>query len=274
MSGPVTAGVAGRPIGHSLSPLIHTAWLQAAGIDGRYLAFEPADEADFARLVERIRAGALAGINVTAPFKEAALALADEATDTARAAGSANGLVLVDGRLLADSTDGLGLLEALAHQAPALDLTARAAVILGAGGAARAAVEALRAAGAPEIRLVNRTRARAEALAEIFGPPVRAAGPEALDGDAGLVVNAAVGGDLPDLSRLPAGAAVMDMTYKPLETPLLAAARARGLTPVDGLGMLIGQARPAFARFFGAPAPDLDVRALALAELARREAQP
>lgn len=274
MNGPVTAGVAGRPIGHSLSPLIHSAWLQAAGFAGQYIAFEPADEADFTRLVDRIRTGDLIGINITAPHKETALSLADFATDTARAAGSANVLALLDGRLLADSTDGRGLLETLADQAPGLDLSARAAVILGAGGAARAAVAALRAAGAPEIRLVNRTRARAEALAEVFGPPVRAAGPEALDGDAGLVVSAAVGGDFPDLSRLPTGAAVMDMTYMPLETPLLAAARAAGLTPVDGLGMLIGQARPAFARFFGRPAPDLDVRALALAELARRDAQP
>lgn len=238
MNGPVTAGVAGRPIGHSLSPLIHSAWLQAAGLAGQYLAFEPADEAGFTRLVDRIRTGDLIGINVTAPHKETALALADFATDTARAAGSANVLALLDGHLLADSTDGRGLLETLADQAPGLDLSARAAVILGAGGAARTG------------------------------------GPEALDGDAGLVVSAAVSGDFPDLSRLPAGAAVMDMTYMPLETPLLAAARAAGLTPVDGLGMLIGQARPAFARFFGRPAPDLDVRALALAELARREAQP
>ncbi|MFN9250212.1 MAG: shikimate dehydrogenase, partial [Brevundimonas sp.] len=255
-------------------PLIHSAWLQAAGLAGQYLAFEPADEAGFTRLVDRIRTGDLIGINVTAPHKETALALADFATDTARAAGSAKGLALLDGPLLADSTDGRGLLETLADQAPGLDLSARAAVILGAGGAARAAVAALRAAGAPEIRLVNRTWARAEARAEVFGPPVRAAGPEALDGDAGLVVSAAVSGDFPALSRRPAGAAVLDMTYMPLETPLLAAARAAGLTPVDGLGMLIGQARPAFARFFGRPGPDLDVRALALAELARREAQP
>src|SRR5690606_24879384 len=131
------------PIGHSLSPLIHGAWIAAAGLDAVYAAYEPVDASDFAALVARGRAGDLAGLNVTAPYKAAALDLADEASATARRAGSANLLLFRDGRVRADSTDGVGLLAALAEQAPDLDLTTGPALILGAGGAASAAVAAL-----------------------------------------------------------------------------------------------------------------------------------
>ena len=264
MSRTVRAGVVGHPIDHSLSPLIHGAWIAALDLDAAYDRFGPGDQAGFDALVGRLRAGELRGLNVTAPYKERALALADQASDVARAAGSANLLVVENGRLSADSTDGRGMIAAIREQAPALDLTSGAAVVLGAGGAARAAIRALLDADAPEVRIVNRTRAKAEALAETFGPRARAAGSEALDG-ARLAVNAAAGADPPDLSGMVSNGAVMDMTYRPLMTPLLRAAVARGLTPVDGLAMLIGQARPSFERIFGAAAPvDVDVRALAM----------
>ncbi|WP_367142894.1 shikimate dehydrogenase, partial [Brevundimonas sp.] len=136
----VKAGVAGRPIGHSLSPLIHGAWIAAAGLDADYRAFEPADAAAFAALVAEGRAGRLRGLNVTAPFKEQALALADAFSETARACGSANLLIFEAGRVRADSTDGVGLTAALAEQASQLAVRGREVVVLGAGGAARAAV--------------------------------------------------------------------------------------------------------------------------------------
>jgi shikimate dehydrogenase len=257
------AGVAGQPIAHSLSPLIHTAWIAAAGLDADYRAFGPADAAGFADLVADGRAGRLRGLNITAPFKEQALALADEASAAARTCGSANLLVFETGQVRADSTDGVGLMAALAEQAPPLDVRDRPVVVLGAGGAARAAVAALGAAGA-EVGVLNRTRARAEALARDLGATV--VGADALPG-AVLVVNAlSVPPDI-DLSSLRDDAVLMDMTYRPLLTPFLTQGRARGLATVDGLAMLIGQARPSFHALFGQAPPDIDVRSLALKTL-------
>lgn len=257
------AGVAGQPIAHSLSPLIHTAWIAAAGLDADYRAFGPVDAAGFADLVADGRAGRLRGLNVTAPFKEQALALADEASAAARTCGSANLLVFENGQVRADSTDGVGLMAALAEQAPPLDVRDRPVVVLGAGGAARAAVAALGAAGA-EVGVLNRTRARAEALARDLGATV--VGADALPG-AVLVVNAlSVPPDI-DLSSLRDDAVLMDMTYRPLLTPFLTQGRARGLATVDGLAMLIGQARPSFHALFGQAPPDIDVRSLALKTL-------
>ena len=145
----IRAGVAGQPITQSLSPLLHSAWIAAAGLDATYEAFGPKDDVGFAALVGEIRAGALRGLNITAPFKEQALALADEVSATARDCGSANLLVFEAGRLIADSTDGRGLMGALAEQAPALYVAGRSAVIIGAGGAARAAA-APKAGDAPD----------------------------------------------------------------------------------------------------------------------------
>jgi len=254
------AGVAGQPIAHSLSPLIHRAWIAAAGLDADYLAYGPADTAGFAALVADGRAGRLRGLNVTAPFKEQALALADEAGVTARTCGSANLLLFEAGRVRVDSTDGAGLIAALGEQAPQLDLRDQAVVVLGAGGAARAGVAALKAAGA-EVGVLNRTRARAESLAADLD--VAVVEPGALAG-AALVVNAlSVEPDV-DLSRLRDDAVLMDMGYRPLITPFLAAGRARGLTVVDGLAMLIGQARPSFRALFGVEAPPIDVRGMAI----------
>ncbi|WP_420479105.1 shikimate dehydrogenase family protein [Brevundimonas sp. FT23028] len=259
----VRAGVAGQPISHSLSPLLHGLWIEAAGLDARYEAFGPADEAGFADLISNGRGGSLRGLNVTAPFKAQALALADDVSPAARACGSANLLVFEGDRLSADSTDGQGLMLALSEQAPTFDPEGAPVVVLGAGGAARAAVVALKGAGA-EVAVLNRTRARAETLASELGSLV--AGPEALQ-NAALVVNALSVRPEIDIGALRVDAVLMDMTYRPLITPFLAAGRARGLTTVDGLAMLIGQARPSFEALFGLAPPPVDVRAAALARL-------
>lgn len=260
------AGIAGNPVAHSLSPVIHNAWLAAGDIDGAYVPFAPDDAAGFETLVAAGRAGLIMGLNVTAPFKQQAFALADEATAAARLTGSANILQFIDGRVLADSSDGVGLMRGLKEQAPTLDLRGRPVVMLGAGGAARAGAGALVEAGA-EVRIVNRSRDRAEALAADLGPSVRVMeAAEALDG-AALVINALSVPPELDFDRVAPGTVVMDMTYKPLETPVLKAARARGLATVDGLSMLIGQAAPSFEALFRLPPPPLDLRALLTAHL-------
>jgi len=263
----LVAGVVGRPIAHSLSPVIHTAWIRAAGLDALYAPFSPPDE-QFERFVRGFRGGAIRGLNVTAPFKERALALADEADSAARDAGSANLLLFhEDGRTEARSTDGAGMLGAFTDQAAGHDLTRGPAVVLGAGGAARAAVAALLDTGAPEVRIVNRTAARAEELVFVFRERVRAfALADAAQAFAGAatLVNAAAGGPIPPLDALPEHAAVMDMAYRPVRTALLQAAQARGLTTVDGLSMLIKQAEPSFEAFYARPVPEIDVRSLAL----------
>ena len=273
----VVAGVVGSPVRHSLSPLIHNAWLRAAGVDGVYITL-PAKPERFAALLEGLRGGAMRGLNVTLPFKEEALAAADRVSGRARRAGAAN-LILFepDGTIIADNTDGEGLLAAFAEQAPGFDVAARPAVVLGAGGAARGAVAALLDAGAPEVLVVNRTMARAHTLAEALGAGVTALDwgelREALAG-AGSVINATslgLTGKEPlavSLEGLQTGSVVMDMVYRPLHTAFLARAAAMGFATVDGLSMLIGQAAPSFEAFFGRPPPgDVDVRALALAAL-------
>jgi shikimate dehydrogenase len=273
-AGPIKAGVVGRPIAHSLSPLIHAAWLRAAGIEGEYRAWSPDEGQSFDAFIYRLRRDGLAGVNVTLPFKEAALALADRASDRAAAAGAANLLLFGSDAIAADNTDGVGLMSALdsAGYAP----RAGPAVVLGAGGAARGAFSALIDAGAPEVRVVNRTASRAEVLAELHAGARAFAWTqmtEALE-DAAVVVNATslgMAGQPPldvDLGPLPGTAVVMDMVYKPLQTPLLAQARRRGLRTADGLAMLIGQAEPSFEALFGRPVPEgVDVRALCEAAL-------
>jgi shikimate dehydrogenase len=272
----VVAGVVGSPVRHSLSPLIHNAWLEAAGVDGVYVAFAPPADR-FAAFAQGLRGGAVRGLNVTAPFKETALALADRPSPAAAASGSANLLVFEsDGTIHADSTDGEGLLGAFREQAPDFDPAAGPMAILGAGGAARAAAAAFLAAGAPRVDLIVRTAARGEALAAALGTRVRIAGAA----DAGSVLketravinatplglNGAPGPEIA-LTGLGADCVVMDMVYRPIRTALLEAAAARGLRTVDGLAMLIGQAAPSFARLFGRPPPDIDVRARAVAAL-------
>jgi shikimate dehydrogenase len=269
------AGVIGRPIAHSMSPVLHNAWLAAAGIDGVYVPFS-VDEARFGDFVRSLRGGSVAGLNVTLPFKAQALALADEATRRARLAEAANVLIFrEDGVIAADNTDGLGLLAAFAEQAPGFDPKAGPVVILGAGGGARGAAAAFAEAGAPQVRIVNRTVEKAEAIAAPLGarayPLTDAA--SAFKG-AQAVVNATSAG-LADAQALqvpleatPATAIVMDMVYKPLKTPFLRQAESLGRRTVDGLAMLIGQAVPSFEAFFGRPPPpSVDVRALALKTL-------
>jgi shikimate dehydrogenase len=270
------AGVIGRPVRHSLSPVLHNAWLAAADIDGVYIALSPAPER-LAALIDGLRGGAVRGLNVTLPYKEQALALADQASDRAKEAGAANLLIFSDdGRVIADNTDGQGLLAAFAAQAPGFVVQAAPVVILGAGGAARAAAAAFVAAGA-RVRLINRTRLRAEVIAEAFGGSVRVFGwdqsAEALSG-AGALVNATTlgmeGGEplKLELNALPPEAAVMDMVYRPLRTELLIRAAGAGHCVVDGLEMLIRQAEPSFEAFFGrSPPARVDTRALALAAL-------
>ncbi|MGI8841038.1 MAG: shikimate dehydrogenase family protein [Caulobacteraceae bacterium] len=264
-------GVAGSPVSHSISPLIHNAWIAAAGIDAVYVAFAPPADG-FARFAEGLRGGAVRGLNVTAPFKGAALAVADRASARAAAAGAANLLIFeADGSIGADNTDGEGLLAAFADQAPGFDPAAGPLVLIGAGGAARAAAAAFLAAGAPAIRIINRSAAAADALAAALGPRVSVTAPEAAasaTAGANAIVNATPVHPGVSLGSAPAGATVMDMAYRPLDTALLRAARARGLRAVDGLAMLIGQARPSFAALFGRSPPDIDVRRLALAALA------
>ena len=259
------AGIAGQPVTHSLSPVIHNAWLEAGDIDGAYVPFAPKDAAGFDVLVAAGRAGLVQGLNVTAPFKEQAFALADEVSDAAKATGSANILVFDNGHVRADSSDGVGVLYALAEQAPELNLKDAVVVMLGAGGAARAGAGALIEAGAT-IRIFNRSRDRAETLAADLGASVSVADETAL-ATADLVINALSVQPSIDLSVLKPTAVVMDMTYKPVVTDFLAAARARGLTTVDGLAMLIGQATPSFTALFRRPPPSLDLRALLLAHL-------
>ena len=270
----IVGGVCGAPIRHSMSPLIHNAWIQAAGIDAAYVPFAPTIET-FEAFVNGLRGGAIKGLNVTIPFKERALALADTASDLARMAGAANLLIFdADGAIHADNTDGPGLLDAIAAQAPGFEVTAAPVVILGAGGAARGAVAALLLAGAPEVRVVNRTLARAQELADAFGDRVVAADEAALLAllaDTGLVINATSlglnGGDGPaaDFALTPKAAVVMDMIYKPLRTEFLQRAEAAGRRTVDGLEMLLRQAIPSFEAFYGiAPPADVDVRGIAL----------
>lgn len=275
----LVAGVAGAPVRHSLSPIIHNAWLAASAIDGVYVPFSPPADG-FVAFVQGLRGGAVRGLNVTLPFKEEALMAADTVSERARLAGAANLLVFSpDGAILADNTDGLGLLHAFEAQAPGFDPKGGPVVILGAGGAARGAAAAFIQAGAPQVRIVNRTLGRAEQIAGAMGDKVapypldRAA--EALGG-ATAVINATSAGlsgegalDAP-LEATPGAAVVMDMVYKPLKTPFLARAEALERRTVDGLEMLIGQAIPSFEAFFGRrPPADVDVRALCLEALSQ-----
>ena len=271
------AGVLGWPVAHSRSPRLHGFWLARHGIDGAYLPL-PVRPARFASAVRALGDLGFAGANVTIPHKEAAFALCDEVSPVARRAGSVNTLTFgADGRLHGTSTDGFGFLESIREQAPGWAAAAGPAVILGAGGAVRAVAAALLDAGCPRLVLVNRTPARAAALARDLGGPVEVTDRPPLNGAALLVNGTSLGmqGEPPleiDLAPLPAGAVVADMVYVPLETRLLAAARARGLRGVDGLGMLLHQARPGFEDWFGvAPQVDAELRAFVAHDIPARE---
>ncbi len=256
----ILAGVMGWPVGHSLSPRLHGYWLERHRIDGAYvpLAVEPRRFADALRMLPVL---GFAGVNVTVPHKEPALEAVDVADAEAERIGAVNTIVVgADGTLHGRNTDGFGFLENLRSSPQNVDLGGGCAVVLGAGGAARAICTALLDGGMPALRLVNRTAVRAEALAEAVGGPIKVVPwgerESALDG-ASLLVNATtlgMSGGQPlelDLRRLPPEALVTDIVYVPLQTPLLKAAAARGNPVVDGLGMLLHQARPGFRAWFG-----------------------
>lgn len=270
------AGVLGWPVAHSRSPRLHGWWLAKHGIDGAYLPL-PVRPDRFATAVRALADLGFAGANVTIPHKEAAYALCDVVDQVAKRAGSVNTLVFdADGRIHGTSTDGYGFLESIREQAPGWAAADGPAVILGAGGAVRAVAAALLDAGCPRLILVNRTPARAEALARDLGGPVEVATTAPLE-EASLLVNGTslgMVGEPPleiDLAPLPATAVVADMVYVPLETPLLAAARARGLRGVDGLGMLLHQARPGFREWFGVePRVDQALRDYVAHDIPRR----
>lgn len=269
------AGVVGSPVGHSLSPRLHGYWLTKYAIPGFYVPMDVA-ESDLREVLRTMPRMGFVGCNVTIPHKEAVLSLAHEIGERAALIGAANTLTFDgDGRIRADNTDGIGFLENLRNSAPGWAADAGPACVLGAGGAARAVLAALIEAGVPEIRLANRTRARAEVLRETFGERVTvwdwdAAG-EAIDGAATLVNTTSLGmrGNPPldvPLRALAPGMVVTDIVYSPLETGLLRVARDTGCVAVDGLGMLIHQAVPGFERWFGRrPEADEGLRAALLA---------
>jgi shikimate dehydrogenase len=217
------------------------------------------------------------GANVTIPHKLAAFEICDAVAPFARRAGAVNTLIFRDGRIVGSNTDGFGFLESIREAAPGWRADAGPAVLLGAGGAARAIAAALLDAGAPRVTLVNRTAAKAEALARDLGGPIHVADRAPLE-DAALLVNTtSLGmqgqpGLEVDLAPLPSSAVVADIVYVPLETRLLAAARARGLVAVDGLGMLLHQARPGFEAWFGvAPQVDQALRDVVAADIPKRD---
>lgn len=267
------AGVIGWPIEHSKSPLLHGYWLDQLQIDGTY-ARVAAKPDEFEATVRRLAADGWRGANVTIPHKEAALALADEVTDTARAIGAANTLIFQAGKIIADNTDGYGFTENLIDRAGDKWRPDEPAAVFGAGGASRAIIHALITAGAPEIRLTNRTRSRAENLARVFGPKVTVIDwPDQSTAlaDVGLIVNTTslgMTGHPPleiNFANAPTNALATDIVYTPLETPFLKGAAMAGLATVDGLGMLIHQGRPGFEAWFGkAPKADDTLRRLLL----------
>jgi shikimate dehydrogenase len=270
------AGVFGHPVTHSRSPRLHGFWLQRYGIDGAYIPLG-VPPVGFAAAVRALVDLGFRGANVTIPHKLAAFEICDHVAPFARRAGAVNTLIFRDGRIEGSNTDGFGFLESIREAAPGWRVDAGPAVLLGAGGAARAIAAALLDAGAQRVTLVNRTAAKAEGLARDLGGPIHVADRPPLE-DAALLVNTtSLGmqgqpGLEVDLAPLPASAVVADIVYVPLETRLLAAARARGLVAVDGLGMLLHQARPGFEAWFGvAPQVDQALRDVVAADIPKRD---
>ncbi len=275
------AGVIGWPVSHSRSPLLHNRWLERYGIDGAYVPL-PVRPGMLAAAVQGLRAAGFAGVNVTLPHKPEAATLCDELTPSARLTGAVNTLVFGE-TIVGHNTDGAGFVAHL--RASGVDPAAGPALLLGAGGAARAIAAALLAEGVP-VTVSNRNPERAAALAaalpglrtlpwEQRGAMPGSALPDSALRDSALLVNTTslgMAGQPPlpmRLDRARPGLVVADIVYVPLETPLLATARARGLRTVDGLGMLLHQAGAGFAAWFGqAPEVDADVRDLLVASLA------
>lgn len=267
--------VLGSPVAHSKSPLLHGFWLKQFGIQGHYVPIDVM-AADLEQVLQTLPKMGFVGANVTLPHKEKILSIADQISDRAALIGAANTLVFQpDGKLYADNTDGYGFIENIRQHAPDWQAKNGPALVLGAGGAARAIVSALLEAGAPEVRISNRTRARADQIKSDFGGRVGVvdwvkAGAEieyahtlvnttslGMTGKSALTVS---------LDKLNPETLVTDIVYSPLDTELLKAARSKGCRVVDGLGMLIHQAVPGFQRWFGQkPVVDQAIRDILLA---------
>ena len=269
------AFVLGHPITHSRSPLIHNHWIKAHGLIGSYEAIdvEPGVVAEF---LSRVRSGEFAGGNVTVPLKEEAFADVECLTHTAKSIGAVNTIYMESGKLWGDNTDSYGFSANLTNRAPEWK-SCHSALVVGAGGAARAIVKSLTDAGFAEIIVLNRTLSRAEELEASFGPPVSAAPLDQFEKHAvkaDLIVNTSSLGmagkeDMTfDFSAAKPSAIVTDIVYVPLETKFLKSARIAGLKTVDGLGMLLHQAVPGFERWFGVR-PDVtpELRAIIEADL-------
>ena len=254
------AGVMGWPVMHSRSPALHGYWLSEYGLAGAYvpLAIRPDGLAAALRALAPL---AFSGCNLTIPHKEQAMAIVDEVDEAARAIGAISCVTVGEGgRLSGTNNDGYGYIEGVVEADPGWRADSGPIVVVGSGGGARAVVFALMGRGAREIRLVNRTVSRAETLASDLAGPIEVIAWEdralALAGAAMLVNTTSQGMvgqpalDI-DLAHLPASALVSDIVYIPGETPLLAAARRRGNRTVNGLGMLLHQARPAWRSWFG-----------------------
>jgi shikimate dehydrogenase len=275
MSGHIPlAGVIGAPVAHSKSPALHGYWLKRYGISGHYVHLH-VEQADLEEVLRAMPKMGFVGANVTIPHKEHVLAIADIVTDRAALIGAANTLIFrADGKLHADNTDGYGFVENLRMNAD-WDPKAGPAVVLGAGGAARAVIASLLEVGVPEIRLSNRTRTRSEALRHEFGAKISVvewvnAG-DMMEGAKTVVNTTSLGMQgQPELKvpldLLSSDAVVTDIVYTPLRTAFLEKAAEKGCQTVDGLGMLLYQAAPGFERWFGQrPEVDEDTRNFILA---------
>ena len=268
------AGVIGSPIAHSKSPQLHRHWLKTYGIPGHYIPMDVSND-NFENVLRTLPQMGFVGVNITTPHKEKVMEIADLVTDRAILIGAANTLIFCkDGKIHADNTDGYGFIENLKAGAPQWNPRSGPAAVLGAGGAARAVISSLLEAGVPEIMLSNRTRVRADKLKQDFGSRIRVyewvqAG-NMID-DVDLLVNTTSLGMIGKselrvpLDGLRSSTIVTDLVYAPLKTKLLATAEEYGCATVDGLGMLLHQAVPAFERWFGRR-PDVDraTRAAAL----------
>ena len=257
------AGVVGWPVAHSLSPLLHGFWLHEYGVDGAYTPL-PVRRHEFSMALSGLARSGFVGLNITVPHKEAAFALADECDRAATATGAANIILFCEDRVRAKNSDVEGLATSLAEELGADAIRGETVAILGGGGASRAAILACDSLGARAIHLLNRTPARAKGVAELLAAHVSATvTSNSLDQwlarapTARLVINATSAGmtgsasPAISLDPLPRDAAVCDLVYNPLETPLLSDAKKRGLRVIDGLGMLMHQAVPAFESFYG-----------------------
>lgn len=269
------AGVMGWPVAHSRSPRLQGYWIEHHGLDAAYVPL-PVHPDNFKSALHALRDLGFRGVNITVPHKEAALAACDDVDAQARRIAAVNTITFQDGRILGGNSDAFGFLENLRQEAPQWKPGAGPALVLGAGGAARAVVAALLDSGVPQVRIANRTLERAQQLANDFGPSCAAVPWGDRTGglaDTMLLVNATSLGMTGqaaleiNIDALPPAALVTDIVYTPLETPLLAVARACGNTVVDGLGMLLHQARPGFEAWFGvAPAVTPALRQFVLAE--------